>query len=197
MIKPWLFKLISILKCWFLRKNNKVFSVNTSYKALKGEKSEIREGAVIDAATSIGSYCYIGRNTCITKTTIGNYCSIANNVSIGQGEHRLNNISTNSIFYKDAFKILTEKECTIGHDVWIGVDAIILRGVTIGNGVVIGANSVVTKDIEAFSIVVGSPAKVIKSRFNKEKSNRISSSQWWNLAPAEAEAVFNEMESKF
>jgi len=196
-MKPWLYKLISIFKCWLLRSDNKVFSVNTSYKALDGVRSEVREGAVIDAATSIGSYCYIGRNTCITKTQIGNYCSIANNVSIGQGEHLLNNISTNSIFYKNAFDVLTEKPCTIGHDVWIGVDVVILRGVRIGNGAVIGANSVVTKDIPAFSIAVGSPARVVKNRFNKDKSKEISNSQWWNLEPQEAEVIFNKIENKF
>lgn len=62
--------------------------------------------------------------------------SIANNVSIGQGEHKTAAISTNSIFYANEYDELTEGECIIGHDVWVGTGAIILRGVTIGNGAI-------------------------------------------------------------
>ena len=74
---------------------------------------------------------------------------------------------------------MTKLNCTIKNDVWIGVDSVILRGVTIGNGVIIGANSVVNKDIPDFAIAVGSPAKVIKYRFKKNKINKILKSKWW------------------
>lgn len=146
------------------------------------------EGTVIDNLTHIGKYCYI------TKTVIGNYCSIANNVSIGQGEHDLSKISTNSVFYENTYDELTKGNCTIGNDVWIGVDSIIKRGVRINNGVVIGANSVVTKDVPAYAIVVGSPAKVIRYRFTVKKIKLIEKSEWWNFSTFEAKKIFNELE---
>ena len=76
----------------------------------------------------------------------------------------MDRVSTNTIFYEDAYDDLTKKECIIENDVWIGTDAIILRGVHIGNGAVIGANSVVTKDVPDFAIVAGVPAKIIKQK---------------------------------
>ena len=148
----------------------------------------------IDAHCIIGKNCYIGKNCFLTKVSIGNYCSIANNVSIGQGEHDLYQISTSSFFYDDAYELLTQDHCTIGHDVWIGVDSIILRGVTIGNGAVIGANSVVAKDVPSFAIVAGSPAKVIRYRFDSEKIKKIEASKWWHSDIVEAKEKIDELE---
>ena len=154
----------------------------------------IMEGTVTDHLTEIGKYCYIGRYCYLTKVKIGNYCSIANNVSIGQGEHDLSRISTNSIFYDDAFNQLTQNDCEIGNDVWIGVDSIIKRGVKIGNGAVIGANSVVTRNVPPYAIVVGSPAKILRYRFENEKIELIEKSQWWQTSPLEAIKIFKELE---
>ncbi|MGX9519172.1 CatB-related O-acetyltransferase [Vibrio mediterranei] len=171
-----------------------ICSDNVHLESIHGEKIEVREGTYIDKFSTIGSYTYIGRSCTISKANIGNYCSIANNVSIGQGEHSLEKISTSSIFYKDAYNVLTANECTISHDVWIGVDAIILRGVMIGTGAVIGANSVVTKDVPPFAVVVGSPAKIIKYRFKEEKIETILKSRWWDAAPDIATKIFEEVE---
>ncbi|MEY8216257.1 MAG: CatB-related O-acetyltransferase [Colwellia sp.] len=190
----------SILSQWYRRfkliysqKNNRVFSYEVHCSALQGQGIEVREGTLIDPTSIIGSYSYVGRNCSITKSSIGRYCSIANNVSIGQGEHELDRISTNSIFYDDPYEILTSKVCNIGHDVWIGVDAIILRGVTIGIGAVIGANSVVTKNVPPFAIVVGSPAKIIRYRFQENNVKNILDSEWWNKTPEEARNIFVEL----
>lgn len=180
----------------FLQNRNRVFSCDVHFHSLQGHEIEVMEGTHIDSASSVGSYCYIGRNCAITKSSIGRYCSIANNVSIGQGEHDLEQISTNSIFYSDPYDLLTSKECNIGADVWIGVDAIILRGVSIGIGAVIGANSVVTKDIPPFAVVVGSPARIIKYRFEGEKANSILESKWWDEPPEKAKIIFTELNRK-
>lgn len=94
-------------------------------------------------------------------------------------EHDLDGISTNSIFYKNAYEKLTEKDCIIGNDVWIGVDVIIRRWIHIGNGAVIGANSFVNTDIPPYAIAVWSPAKIIRYRFPDEKIAIIEATKWW------------------
>jgi len=87
-------------------------------------------------------------------------------------------------------------ECTIiGNDVWIGAQAIIKEGVKIGNGAVIGANSFVNKDVEPFSIVVGSPAKHIKYRFSDNVVKEIEESEYWNKEPHEARRILNSLNS--
>ncbi|MBN9250312.1 MAG: antibiotic acetyltransferase, partial [Mesorhizobium sp.] len=68
----------------------------------------------------------------------------------------------------------------IGHDVWIGHGAVVMPGVSVGNGAVIGANSVVTRDVAAYSIVAGSPARVLRLRFPAEVAARIERLAWWD-----------------
>lgn len=68
----------------------------------------------------------------------------------------------------------------IGNDVWIGYEAVILSGVTIGDGAVIGARAVVTKDVPPYTIVGGVPAKTIRKRFPQETIDRLEKLQWWN-----------------
>lgn len=192
-IKP-----VKILLLKFINKN-KSLTVKSEFvnsKTTIGNNVIIMEGSVTDHLTEIGNYCYIGRYCYLTKVKIGNYCSIANNVSIGQGEHDLNKISTNSIFYENAFEELTQNDCEIGNDVWIGVDSIIRRGLKIGNGAVIGANSVVTKDVPPYAIVAGSPAKIIRYRFEQQKIELIEKSKWWELNFKEAKNKLINLESR-
>ena len=70
---------------------------------------------------------------------------------------------------------------TLGNDVWIGSHAFIKGGIVIGNGAVIGAYSVVTKDVEPYSIVAGNPAKFIRKRFDNETISKLMESRWWEL----------------
>jgi len=73
----------------------------------------------------------------------------------------------------------------IKHDVWIGANCTILDEITIGNGAVIGAGSVVTKDVPAYAIVGGNPAKIIKYRFSPEIIREIEATQFWELDMSE------------
>ena len=157
---------------------------------------EIMVNSMISPDSTIGKYTYIGYNCIVTKTQIGNYCSIANNISIGLGEHDLDQISTSSYFYKNSYEELTKKDCVIGHDVWIGVDSIIRRGVRIGHGSVIGANSFVNSDVPDFAIVAGTPAKVIKYRFSPEKIQEILKSEWWLKDIDQAKAIIDRLQKK-
>jgi len=172
-----------------------VRSYKTSIKAKLGRNVKICENVEVDSETQIGKYTYVGQYTTITSAKIGNYCSIASFVKIGHGEHNLKKISTNSIFYKNSFKELTKKKCEIGHDVWIGTDAIILRGVKIGNGSVIGANSLVNIDIPEYSVAVGSPVRIIKKRFENTKIAEIKKLEWWNYDYNEASDILNEFQN--
>ena len=67
----------------------------------------------------------------------------------------------------------------IGNDVWIGYDAVIMAGVTIGDGAIIGTRAVVTKDVEPYSVVGGIPAKEIRKRFSPDIITRLQKLQWW------------------
>jgi len=68
----------------------------------------------------------------------------------------------------------------IGNDVWIGYGAKIMEGVIIGDGAIIGAGSIVTKNVEAYGIYVGIPAKKIKSRFDSNTIRKLMETQWWD-----------------
>jgi acetyltransferase-like isoleucine patch superfamily enzyme len=174
---------------YIVKKIRKAFFANNV-----SSNCSIMKGANISDDSLIGSYCYIGYNTFITKTTIGRYCSIANNVSIGNGEHLINNISTSSLFYDKPYEVLTLKDCIIGNDVWIGVCSTIRRGVTIGNGAIIGANSFVNKDVPPYAIVGGVPAKIIRYRFSDEQIEAIEKSNWWDFDISEAKKITSQLE---
>lgn len=137
----------------------------------------------------VGKYTRIKPGCVLKNVVIGNYCSFANDVMVGLGQHPTNLISTNSIFYKSGItsrfarhiEFQEEKVTYIGNDVWIGNGAVIMDGVSIGDGAVIGARAVVTKDIPAYAIVGGIPAKVIKYRFSSDVIEALAKARWWDL----------------
>jgi virginiamycin A acetyltransferase len=84
----------------------------------------------------------------------------------------------------DTFLAIEQPGDTIvGNDVWIGRDATILPGVTIGDGAVIGACSVVTKDVLPYEIVAGNPARHVRMRFEAQAVRRLLDARWWDWAP--------------
>lgn len=180
-----------------IKRHNIIDSAHVSALSLKGNKIKVQNGTKIDKATEIGSHTYIGCYCYVTRAKIGRYVSIANNVSIGQGEHDLNKISTCSTFYKDAWGVLTEGECVICDDAWIGVDAVILRNVRVGIGAVIAANAVVTSDVPDFAVVAGVPARIIKYRFSPNIIELILNSKWWHYDPVDAALIQEKLEMEF
>ncbi|WP_419253265.1 CatB-related O-acetyltransferase [Caulobacter sp. ErkDOM-YI] len=75
------------------------------------------------------------------------------------------------------------QEIVIGNDVWIGAEVMIKRGVTIGDGAVIAARSIITKDVPPYAIVGGSPARLIRYRFDEALIEDLQASQWWRYGP--------------
>jgi len=125
----------------------------------------------------------------VDKLIIGKYCSIGSGavfIMAGNQGHRSDWISTFPFYYQaNIFKEAKnpyEKagDTTIGHDVWIGTEAMILSGITIGTGAVISARAVVTKDVEPYAIVGGNPATVIKYRFSEKKIATLLQLKWWD-----------------
>ncbi|APG59270.1 CatB-related O-acetyltransferase [Christiangramia salexigens] len=141
-----------------------------------------------NAPVRIGRFSVInGPNTDIyasqNSVIIGSFCSIARNVSIQESNHDINNFTT-SLFEKrmpnnKKSKLISKGGIEIGNDVWIGAQCVILSGARIGHGAVIAANSVVTGYIPPYAIVGGTPAKIIKYRFHKEKIDKLLKSEWW------------------
>lgn len=142
---------------------------------------------------SIGAYTDIVSGSELQNVaSIGRYCSIARNVTIGQNRksHPLDWVSSHSALaalrhrQSGLPQVHQEvKQTVIGHDVWIGMDVLILEGITIGTGAVIGAQSLITKDVPPFAIVAGSPGKVLRYRFDPHTIDALLASQWWNLTP--------------
>lgn len=177
----------------FLQKKNHISSLTVSPQSLVGHHIVVGRSTQIDGSSSIGSYTYIGDRCSVTRACIGCYVSIGNNVSIGPGEHGLANMSTSSHFYENVYDELTKDDCIIESDVWIGVDAIVLRGVRVGLGAAIAANSVVTKDVPDYAVVAGVPARIIKYRFDEGKRNLLLASKWWMEDKQVAQSIFTKL----
>lgn len=123
---------------------------------------------------------------------IGKFCSIACGAKFlfNSANHTLSSLSAYPfpLFFeewnldksdvKDSWD--NKGDIIIGNDVWIGYEAVILAGVTIGDGAIIGARAVVTKDVPPYTIVGGMPAKPIKKRFSDETVSKLLEIQWWN-----------------
>jgi virginiamycin A acetyltransferase len=139
---------------------------------------------------SIGDFTY-GEPKVVTwgeKSTlkIGKFCSIAEDVTIVLGgEHKTDWTTTYPFwvaleeFYNFPVHSGTKGDVIIGNDVWIGLNSLILSGVTIGDGAVVGAGSVISTDVEPYAIVVGNPQKLIRKRFDEETINQLLKIKWW------------------
>lgn len=126
------------------------------------------------------------------RLIIGKFCSIACGAKFifNCANHTLKSLSTYTfpLFFEEWDLLKSDVasawdnkgDIVIGNDVWIGYDAVIMAGVTIGNGAIIGTRAVVTKDVEPYSIIGGIPAKEIRKRFSPDIIARLQKLQWWN-----------------
>lgn len=118
-------------------------------------------------------------------TKIGRYCTIAKNIHAFQANHPMNLKSMHAFFYYPRFgftntNLINYTQLTIGNDVYIGHNAIILPSVkSIGDGAVIGAGSIVNIDIPPYAVVVGHPCRIVRYRFSRSTLQELLDSKWW------------------
>ncbi len=157
---------------------------------------------VFVGACEVGAFTYFNHGAEVTHARIGRYGSIGQRVLIGPGEHRTDYVTTHPIAadasggsagmagspaYRaacltDARNARPPKPQTvIGHDVWIGANAVVMQGVSVGVGAVIGAGAMVTRDVAAYEIVAGVPARRLRFRFEPELQQALLAARWWEL----------------
>lgn len=180
-----------------IKKNSQVsyFAYVNNYTTLEGRNS-IHSGARVSNA-KIGYATFIGRNSILLGAEIGRYCSIGHDVEVLIQTHPSSKfISTHPAFYSTLNQagftfVKSQKFCeilcydqanritvSIGNDVWIGAKVTIIGGLKIGDGAIIAAGSVVTKDVPAYAVVGGVPAKLIRMRFNEKQVCNLLKLSW-------------------
>lgn len=156
-----------------------------------GAFTEVGAGSRI-SYSSFGDYAYCDRYADIANATIGKFANIAAFSRIGATDHPLETAACHHFLYRSAdywddaqsdsafFAYRRSRRATIGADTWIGAGAMIKPEVTLHHGAVVAAGSVVTKDVPAYAIVAGTPAKLLRWRQPEDISERLVKLAWWD-----------------
>lgn len=146
------------------------------------KNSVVAPSAKIESGSSfvnstMARHSFCGYDCEVVSADIGGFTSIANGVVIGGARHPMEWVGMSPVFYRGRDSVRAKfsqhelqgpPRTKIGNDVWIARSAIVISGINIGDGAVIGAGSVVTKDVPAYAVVAGNPAKFIRYRFDEE-----------------------------
>ena len=156
-----------------------------------GAYVEIGKGSRVNNA-HFGDYSYCDRYADIANARIGKFANIAAFSRIGATDHPLDTASCHHFLYRsddywddadrdaDFFARRKSRIAHIGHDTWIGAGAMVKPEVTLGHGAVVAAGAVVTKDVDPYTIVAGTPAKPLRLRQPPEIAERLIALAWWD-----------------
>ena len=139
---------------------------------------------------SVGRFTYFAADSFIVNCRIGAFCSIGPEIRIGLGRHPTRDyVSTYPSFYSPRssgrinFGVTTDFQeylpMEIGNDVLLSSHCIVLDGVKIGDGAIVGAGAVVTRDVADYTVVAGSPARMVRQRFTDEEIAFLKELRWW------------------
>ena len=173
-------------------------------------KSEIGGWTAIGAHCSVsestfGDYSYLAGHVSMVWTDVGKFTSIAAQTRINPGNHPTWRVTQHHSTYRriqygfdtredqDFFQWRKDHRCSIGHDVWIGHGVTVIAGKSIGTGAVIGSGAVVTKDIPAYAVAVGVPARVVKFRFPAPVVEQLQAIAWWDWDRSTLVERFNDL----
>jgi acetyltransferase-like isoleucine patch superfamily enzyme len=168
--------------------------------------SKIESGStLINSVIADHSFC--GYDCSFINVSVGKFCSLASRIVIGGARHPIEYVSTSPVFlsHKESIRAKFarhdyhwEAHTVIEHDVWIGEGVFVKGGVTIGVGAIVGMGSVVTRDVPAYAIFAGNPARLIRYRFPEDVRAGLLKSEWWLYSDEKLRAaapLFNDPRS--
>lgn len=174
--------------------------------------ASLARSARVGPDVTAGLFFGMNANSYVAQATIGNYCTIGARTAINPFGHPIGWLSAHEFpWHANAFNWIpaykkfkrlpwslapgAQSQVTLGNDIWMGHNANVLGGVTIGDGAVIGAGAVVTRNVPPYAIVGGVPAKIIRYRFSKPIIKRLLAVKWWDLPFESLSGLpFNEIE---
>jgi chloramphenicol O-acetyltransferase type B len=143
--------------------------------------------AFLTMKLEIGRHTSVGQGDITADVTIGAFCSIAKGVRMHRRiQHPcIDHPELVATGYgrsapPDYPECTMRSPITIGNDVWVGRDATLLGGITVGDGAIIGAYAVVASDVPPYAVVVGNPARIIRYRFDPDTIARLLALRWWD-----------------
>ena len=181
--------------------NNKTPDPNTIHPIPGYDKETYVKPTIKNPQIIVGDFTYIADSDFESHVThlyewngdrliIGKFCQIAAGVEfvMNGANHQMNAVSTFPFFTLEGWNASAPQksdmplkgDTVIGNDVWIGQNATIMPGVHIGDGAIIGTNSLVSKDVEPYTIVAGNPIRVIRKRFDDELIDLLERFKWWD-----------------
>lgn len=152
-----------------------------------GPGAKITPGATVQRSVVVGAGARINRGAVLKglpPIVVGKYADIGEGVHVISENHLMTRASLNFAHQFGGGSLHESRgPVEIGHSAWIGDNAIILGGVRVGDGAVVGAGAVVTRDVEPFTIVAGSPARPVRRRFADEVIEALLAIRWWDWPP--------------
>lgn len=151
----------------------------------------IPDGCAFADKTQLGFRTTLGTNNYFGgKVSLGKYCQVGRDVAFHPTNHPISYLSTyinKQLFEGELKSLKSESPIEIGNDVWIGHGVIVLSGIKVGNGAILAAGSIITKDVPAYAIMAGNPAKVLRKRFSDSLIEELEELKWWDKNDEELE----------